>query len=72
MHSTTDAFFGLVCVLLGLGYVFRPDIIERINALIKNTILNDARIALERRKWGVFLILAGIFFLYRAFGPAAG
>ena len=41
-------FFGLVFVLLGLGYVYKPEIIERINRLIKETFLNDSYVALHR------------------------
>lgn len=55
---------GLFCFVAGLGYLFRPDIIERVNALIKNTLLNDSYIALERKKWGAFLLLIGFLLLY--------
>lgn len=55
---------GLFFALLGLGYLFRPDIIERINTLIKEMLLNDAYFALERRKWGVFFLFAGFLLLF--------
>ncbi len=55
---------GFFCVLLGLGYLFRPDIIERVNAVIRETILNDSFIALERRKWGTILVLTGTLLIY--------
>jgi hypothetical protein len=63
------SFLGLVCFMLGIGYLFRPDIIERLNNIIRNTILNDSYIALERRKWGFFFLLLGILFLCAAIGP---
>jgi len=56
--------FGIFFFLLGLGYLTRPGLIERMNAFIRETILNDAYIALERRKWGVFFLLISFLFLY--------
>ncbi|MDE2491857.1 MAG: hypothetical protein KGM24_13505 [Elusimicrobia bacterium] len=55
---------GLVSLLLGLGYLYRPDLIERMNAVLRDYLLNDAYIALERRKWGVFFLLVSFLFLY--------
>jgi uncharacterized protein YjeT (DUF2065 family) len=55
---------GLACFLLGLGYLYRPDLIERMNALLREYLLNDAYIALERKKWGAFFLLAAFLFLY--------
>ena len=58
--------FGVLFITLGLGYLFRPDLIERLNAVIRETVLNDAYIALERRKYGAFFILIGSLLLYMA------
>ena len=55
---------GLLSLLLGLGYLYRPDVIERMNALLREYLLNDAYIALERKKWGTFFILIAFLFLY--------
>ena len=55
---------GLLSGLLGLGYLYRPDLIERMNAVLRDYILNDAYIALERKKWGMFFVLVSFFFLY--------
>jgi hypothetical protein len=55
---------GAAFALLGLGYLYRPDLIERINAVLRNYLLNDSYIALERKKWGVFFLLLSFFFLY--------
>ena len=33
---------GLFSGLLGLGYLYRPDLIERINAVLRKYLLNDA------------------------------
>jgi hypothetical protein len=58
---------GFACLLLGLGYLYRPDLIARLNALLRDYILNDAYIALERKKWGFFFLLLAFLFLYMGF-----
>jgi hypothetical protein len=55
---------GLASFVLGLGYLYRPDLIWRMNALIREYLLNDAHIALERKKWGTFFLLVAFLFLY--------
>ena len=55
---------GLISGLLGLGYLYRQDLIERMNAVLRDYLLNDAYIALERRKWGMFFLLVSFLFLY--------
>ena len=55
---------GFVLGLLGLGYLYRPDLIERMNAVLRDYVLNDAYIALERKKWGMFFMLISFLFFY--------
>jgi hypothetical protein len=55
---------GCLSLVLGMGYLYRPDLIERMNAILRDYLLNDAYIALERKKWGVFFLLIGSLFLY--------
>ena len=57
-------FFGLLFVLLGLGYIYKPGIIERINQLIRETFLNDSYVALHRKNWGFLLLLLGGVLIY--------
>ena len=57
-------FFGLVFLLLGLGYIYKPEIIERVNKLIRETFLNDSYMALHRRNWGFLLLLLGGLLVY--------
>ena len=57
-------FFGLVFILLGLGYIYKPEIIERINRLIRETFINDSYVALHRRNWGFLLLLLGALLVY--------
>jgi uncharacterized protein YjeT (DUF2065 family) len=58
---------GIFFFLLGLGYLYHPRLIERMNALIRETLLNDAYIAMERRKWGMFFLLMSVLFLYMGY-----
>jgi uncharacterized protein YjeT (DUF2065 family) len=64
MNPALKLILGFVFFILGLGYLYRPDLISRMNTLIRETIFNDAYIALERRKWGAFFLLIGFLFLY--------
>mgnify|MGYP001613482832 FL=1 len=64
MTPNLKILIGLISGLLGLGYLYRPDLIERMNAVLRDYLLNDAYIALERRKWGMFFLLVSFLFLY--------
>lgn len=63
---------GVFFFLLGLGYLYKPGVIERVNAILRETLLNDAYIALERRKWGVFFLLISFLFLYLGYSSLYG
>lgn len=65
-------FFGLVFMLLGLGYIYKPEAIERLNRLIKETFLNDSFVALHRRNWGFLLLLIGGVLIYMGVSRARG
>ncbi len=71
MNSLLALAVGFACLLLGLGYLYRPDVIERMNALLREYFLNDAYIALERKKWGMFFLLAAFLFLYMSWTSLA-
>ena len=64
MRPWLELIVGGVFFLLGLGYLYRPDLIWRMNALIREYLLNDSHIALERKKWGIFFLLVAFIFLY--------
>lgn len=64
MKPLLKVAMGAIFFLLGLGYLYRPDLIWRMNALLRDYFLNDAYISLERRKWGLFFLLIGSLFLY--------
>ena len=64
MSPALKFLVGFASLLLGLGYLYRPDLIERMNALLREYLLNDAFLALERKKWGAFFLLVAFLFLY--------
>ena len=65
-------FFGLIFILLGLGYIYKPEVIERVNRLIRDTFLNDSYVALHRKNWGFLLLLTGGILIYMGFSRAPG
>ncbi len=71
MSPNLKILIGIVSGLLGCGYLYRPDLIERMNAVLRDYLLNDAHIALERRKWGMFFLLVSFLFLYMGWAAQA-
>ncbi|MBI4422218.1 MAG: hypothetical protein HY554_00730 [Elusimicrobia bacterium] len=67
MTPSQKVALGILFFLLGLGYLYRPDLIERMNALLREYLFNDAHLALERRKWGMFFLLLSFLFLYMGY-----
>lgn len=64
--------FGLIFCLLGLGYIYKPEIIARVNRLIRETFLNDSYVALHRRNWGFLLVLLGGVLVYMGIARLRG
>lgn len=67
MSPQFKVIVGIIFGLLGFGYLRRPDLIERMNAVLREYLLNDAYIALERKKWGAFFLLLAFLFLYMGY-----
>ncbi len=65
-------FFGLVILLLGLGYIYKPGVIERINRVLKETLLNDSYVAMHHRNWGFLLSLIGATLVYMGISRILG
>jgi len=65
-------FFGLVFLLLGLGYIYSPGVISRINKVIRDTFLNDSYVALHRRNWGFLMLLIGAVLVYMGVSRVRG
>ena len=58
------SFFFLV---LGFVFVYKPAWIVRFNKLVRERVLNDNRILLERRKKGFFFFLMFFIFFYSSY-----
>lgn len=58
---------GLVALLLSVGYLFRPDLIIKINDWGRHFIFNDTHILKQRIKIGVFFLLLAFIALYMSF-----
>ena len=65
-------FFGLMLLLLGFGYIYKPGAVERLNRLLKETLLNDSYVALHHKKWGVLLVLIGSLLVYMGLSRLCG
>jgi len=61
--TTLKILCGIIFFLLGLGYLYQPNLILRINAFFRNYLFND-RFLLERRKWGIFFLLLSFIAFY--------
>jgi hypothetical protein len=54
---------GFLLFALGLGYLFQPKTILRLNALLRDLLLNDARVLLSHKRIGAILILISFLLL---------
>jgi hypothetical protein len=61
--TTLKILCGIIFFLLGLGYLYQPNFILRINVFFRNYLFND-RFLLERRKWGIFFLLLSVIAFY--------
>jgi len=48
---------GLVLFCVGLGYVFQPGLILKMNAFVRDTFFKDSVVLLYNRRVGVVLLL---------------
>jgi hypothetical protein len=60
---------GFLFMMLGLGYLYRPQLVSRVIAAIRDTLFNDAHIALDRKKWGLFFLLLSLLSFYLGIAP---
>ena len=47
-------------VILGVCYVYRPNLILRMNAVLRENVFSDALVASSRKKVGLYLVLLGL------------
>ena len=64
MSPWTLVFSGCLFFLVGLGYLYQPRLMERVNAFIRQYFLNDSYISLHRQKWGTFFLLLALLLVY--------
>ncbi len=64
MSPLFDISLGAIFLLAGMGYLYRPDIVSRVNTFFRDSLFNDAHLKLERKKWGVFFLQLSLFFIY--------
>lgn len=65
-------FLGLFFILLGLIYIYRPNIVYKINDMIKEVLLNNSYIAMLRIKLAFLFILLGIILFYMGITKICG
>ena len=54
---------GFLLFVLGLGYLFQPQLILRLNAFIRDTFLKDSIVLLSHRRIGIILLLLSFILL---------
>ena len=54
---------GSFLFVLGLGYLFKPQLVLRFNAFMRDRLLRDSYVLLENRKTGAILLLLSFIFL---------
>jgi len=53
-------------LLLGAGYLCRPDKVSSFNSWCRNNLFSDRHLIISRRKTGVLLIFSGLMLLLLA------
>ena len=59
--------FGLVTLMFSIGYLFRPDLIIKLNDWGRQFIFNDKYILKHRRQVGVFFLVLAFIALFMSF-----
>jgi hypothetical protein len=61
MHFNVPPLFkialGLIFLIAGMGYLYKPDLMLKLNKVLRETVLNDSWVALNRRSVGLLLAL---------------
>lgn len=58
---------GFLFLAAGMGYLYKPDLMFKLNKVLRETVLNDSWVALNRRSVGLLLALLGALLLYMGF-----
>jgi len=54
---------GFLLFVLGLGYLFQPRLILRLNAFIRDNFLKDSIVLLSHRRIGILLLMLSFILL---------
>ncbi len=55
---------GLLSLILGLGYLYRPYWIVKLNEWVRMNIFNDQILISRRRKVGIILFFIGVILIF--------
>ena len=62
--KTQKLLVGLIMLMFSIGYLFRPDLIIKINDWGRSFLFNDKYIMEHRRKIGVFLLVLAFIAIF--------
>lgn len=54
---------GFILFVLGLGYLFHPQLVLRFNAFVRDTFFKDSVVLLSNRRVGMILLLISFIIL---------
>ncbi|MFH1415408.1 MAG: hypothetical protein ABIH89_04930 [Elusimicrobiota bacterium] len=64
--SIIDFSIGVFVMLMGFGFLYRPNKVQQVNRWIRDNIFNDRLLLIHRRRVGVMLIFLGAAVIYFA------
>jgi len=62
--KTLKLMVGLIMLIFSIGYLFRPDLIIKINDWGRSFVFNDKYIMEKRREIGVFFLVLAFIAIY--------
>ncbi len=62
--KTLKLLLGLIMLMFSIGYLFRPDLVIKINDWGRSFLFNDKYIMKYRRKIGVFFLVLAFIAVY--------
>jgi|GEM_PF-5056644 len=55
---------GLLLLLAGWLFIAKINLVTQFARILRENLLNESRLVLEKKKWAFFFLLTGIFLLY--------
>ena len=65
--KTLKLLVGLVMLIFSIGYLFRPDLVVKVNDWGRSFVFNDKYIMEKRRLVGVFFLILAFIAIYMSF-----